>query len=90
MKKFFYLFVLPAFGLLMATQGFAQDVKISGELRPRYEMRQGFGTLMPDNMDAANFVSQRLRLNADYANSNYRFYLSLQDVRVWGDVPQLN
>lgn len=84
------MFVLPAFGLLMATQGFAQDVKISGELRPRYEMRQGFGTLMPDNMDAANFVSQRLRLNAYYANSNYRFYLSLQDVRVWGDVPQLN
>ena len=68
----------------------AQDVKISGELRPRYEMRHGYKTLIPDDIKAANFVSQRTRLNAFYGNENYKFYLSLQDVRVWGDVPQLN
>jgi hypothetical protein len=90
MKKIFCLFVLFALGFSMGSRSIAQEVKISGELRPRYEMRHGFGTLIPDDMDAANFVSQRLRLNAFYATSNYRFYLSLQDVRVWGDVPQLN
>lgn len=90
MKKFFNVLVLLAFGLSMAKYGAAQEVKISGELRPRYEMRHGFGNLMPDDEDAANFVSQRTRINAWFANNNYRFYLSLQDVRVWGDVPQLN
>lgn len=90
MKKNFCFFILLVFGFSLGSRVVAQEVKISGELRPRYEMRHGFGTLMPDDMDAANFVSQRLRLNAYFANSNYRFYLSLQDVRVWGDVPQLN
>jgi hypothetical protein len=90
MKRLFRLFVLFAFGLAMVKPGVAQEVKISGELRPRYEMRHGYGTLIPDDVDAANFVSQRTRLNAFYGNSNYRFNLSLQDVRVWGDVPQLN
>jgi hypothetical protein len=41
-------------------------------------------------VDAASFVSQRTRLNAGYTNEKLHFYLSLQDVRVWGDVPQLN
>jgi hypothetical protein len=90
MKKLFHLFFLLTFGFLLVSRGVAQEVKISGELRPRYEMRHGFGTLIPDTEEAANFVSQRTRINTWFANSHYRFYLSLQDVRVWGDVPQLN
>lgn len=60
------------------------------ELRPRAEYRHGFKTLFPDNADAALFVSQRTRLNADYKLDGLSFYLSVQDVRVWGDVAQLN
>ncbi|GGW48024.1 alginate export family protein [Arenibacter certesii] len=60
------------------------------QLRPRTEYRHGFKTLFPDNADAALFVSQRTRLNADYKMEGLTLYLSLQDVRVWGDVPQLN
>ncbi|TLP80213.1 hypothetical protein ES765_09380 [Maribacter sp. ACAM166] len=63
---------------------------VDTELRPRFEYRHGFKTLFPDETDPAAFVSQRTRLNLGYANEKLNFYLSLQDVRVWGDVPQLN
>lgn len=66
------------------------QVKIDAELRPRFEYRHGFKTLFPDNTDPAAFVSQRTRLNAYYKTEGYHFFLSLQDIRVWGDVPQLN
>ena len=67
---------------------FAQ-VKVDAELRPRFEYRHGFRTLFPDNADPAAFVSQRTRLNVNYKTEGYYFYVSLQDIRVWGDVPQL-
>jgi len=66
------------------------QLKIDAELRPRFEYRHGYKTLFPDNTDPAAFVSQRTRLNAGFKNDKLNFYLSMQDVRVWGDVPQLN
>jgi hypothetical protein len=66
------------------------QLKIDAEVRPRFEYRHGFKTLFPDDADPAVFVSQRTRLNAGYKMEKLNFYLSLQDVRVWGDIPQLN
>ena len=63
---------------------------LDAELRPRFEYRHGYKTLFPDNTDPAAFVSQRTRLNFGYKTEKLHFYLSPQDVRVWGDVPQLN
>ncbi|MCM4171487.1 hypothetical protein DHD32_08350 [Arenibacter sp. TNZ] len=63
---------------------------LDAELRPRFEYRHGYKTLFPDNVDPAAFVSQRTRLNTAYEIEKLSFYLSLQDVRTWGDVPQLN
>ncbi len=63
---------------------------LSGELRPRAEYRHGFKSPATTDMDAAAFISQRSRLNIAYKNEKMKFGLSLQDVRVWGDVPQLN
>ncbi|VAW14039.1 hypothetical protein MNBD_BACTEROID03-914 [hydrothermal vent metagenome] len=83
-----YLTVL-VFSLLSGTSAIAQ-VKIDAEVRPRFEYRHGFGTLFPNNADASAFVSQRTRLNAGYKNEYLNFYLSVQDIRVWGDVRQLN
>ena len=71
------------------TNTFAQ-LKVDAELRPRFEYRHGFSTLFPNDADAAMFVSQRTRLNAKYTIEKLNFYMSFQDVRVWGDVPQLN
>lgn len=89
MNKIF--FSLVVFGLILLSGSiFAQTVNISAEVRPRFEFRNGYKTLIPDGNNAASFVSQRTRLNAYYANSNFKVKLSLQDVRVWGDVNQLN
>lgn len=66
------------------------QVSIDAELRPRFEYRHGFKNIFPEGEDAATFVSQRTRLKTNYKNKNIEFRLSLQDVRVWGDVPQLN
>lgn len=75
--------------LLVATISYSQ-LTIDAEIRPRTEYRHGFKTLIPNNTDAALFVSQRTRLNTKYSIDKLNFYISLQDVRVWGDVPQLN
>ncbi|MCB0466135.1 MAG: alginate export family protein [Aequorivita sp.] len=63
---------------------------VDAELRPRFEFRHGYKTLFPDDTDPATFVSQRTRLNFGYNTEKLHFYFSPQDVRVWGDVSQLN
>lgn len=63
---------------------------VDAELRPRFEYRHGYKTLFPDHADPAAFVSQRTRLNFGFKNEKLKIYISPQDVRVWGDVPQLN
>ncbi len=75
--------------LFLITNANAQ-LTLDAELRPRFEYRHGFKTLFPDNEEPAAFVSQRTRLNAGFITEKLNFYLSFQDVRVWGDVPQLN
>ena len=75
--------------MMMAVPTFAQ-LTVQGEFRPRYEYRHGFKTLFPDAAEAAMFVSQRTRLNTKYQKEDLTFYLSMQDIRVWGDVSQLN
>lgn len=65
------------------------QLTIDAELRPRFEYRHGFKTLIPDNTDAATFVAQRTRLNTKFVKEKYSFYLSIQDIRTWGDAKQL-
>ncbi|MCK0109955.1 alginate export family protein [Flavobacteriaceae bacterium S0825] len=67
----------------------AQQLDISAELRPRYENKHGFGTLLETDADGSNFISQRTRLNFDFKQDNLIFKLSMQNVRVWGDVSTL-
>ena len=74
---------------LLVVQSYAQ-LTLSGELRPRAEYRNGYKTLTANGSDAALFVSQRTRLNTQFISEDYTFFVSLQDVRVWGDVKQLN
>ncbi|MBW6497247.1 MAG: alginate export family protein [Bacteroidales bacterium] len=62
---------------------------LTGELRPRAEYRNGFSSLIGEDEEAAFFISQRSRLNFRYDKEELTFFVSLQDVRVWGEVPQL-
>jgi len=66
-----------------------QTVKIDGEIRPRAEFRNGYKALPPADSKAAFAISQRTRFNAFYGNESFKSYISMQDVRVWGDQPQL-
>jgi len=74
---------------LVINQAYSQ-FSVDAQLRPRFEFRHGYKTLFPDNADPATFVSQRTRLNFGYKTEKLQLYISPQDVRVWGDVPQLN
>ncbi len=86
--KFFKISILFFFtSLFINTHA---QLTIDAEVRPRFEYRHGFKTLFPEDADPAAFVSQRTRLNAGYIMEKMNFYVSLQDVRIWGDVPQLN
>ncbi|WP_108244297.1 alginate export family protein [Muricauda brasiliensis] len=67
---------------------FAQFI-VDGQFRPRTEYRNGFGNLISDASDPGFATATRVRLNTDYQTEKYRFYLSLQDVFVWGENRQL-
>jgi hypothetical protein len=88
MKKLLILLVVFVGSLLPNT--IMAQLKFTGEMRPRTEYRNGYGNLLNSNQDAGFFTSQRTRLNLNYTDAKFKVGLSLQDVRVWGDVPQLN
>lgn len=72
------------------TQSFAQ-LSLTGEIRPRTEFRNGFKKLQPEsNSDYALFTEQRSRLYATYKSDNVDVGLTVQDVRIWGEVGQIN
>ncbi|RLD27743.1 MAG: hypothetical protein DRI75_08780 [Bacteroidetes bacterium] len=87
MKKHFFLIFIV---VLSATPILAQQFDISAEIRPRYENKHGYQTLIEKDADGANFVSQRTRLNFNFQQEKIRLKVSLQNVRVWGDVGTLS
>ncbi|KAA5822308.1 hypothetical protein FPF71_14245 [Algibacter amylolyticus] len=77
-------------GLLALVVQFAQaQFTLDGEFRPRTEYRNGFGSIIPDEADAGFGISTRIRLNAGYSTDAYKFYLSFQDIMVWGENRQI-
>ena len=60
------------------------QLSLTGQLRPRSELRNGTGTLKPTGNQAAFFVSQRARLTFNYRSNRVIFQTAIQDVRVWG------
>lgn len=80
MKRLVLLFIIG----IISHPAWSQ-VTISGEIRPRTEFRDGYKSLNSEATDAAFFTSQRSRLNLEYKSDKYTAFLSVQDVRVWGD-----
>ncbi|AOW11243.1 hypothetical protein EM308_03900 [Flavobacterium gilvum] len=56
----------------------------SGQFRPRTEFRDGYSTLQKKDAETAAFTSQRTRLNVGFTGYRFRFFVAVQDVRVWG------
>ncbi len=80
--------VFLAVALLLPTLASAQ-FKLSAEVRPRTEFRNGFKTPTSEGFDPAFFTEQRSRLYVDFKDDKYKLRFSLQDVRIWGEVPQI-
>ncbi len=87
MKKHLVLSVIASFMVLCT---FAQQFDLSAEVRPRYENKHGYKSLLETDADGSNFVSQRTRLNFAFKNEKLKAYVSMQNVRVWGDVSTLS
>jgi len=65
------------------------QLKISGEIRPRFEYKHGYKTLADSAASNGASVDQRTRLNFDYKKNQIKFRVALQDVRTWGNQSQL-
>ena len=77
-------------GILTMMVQFAQaQFTLDGEFRPRTEYRNGFGSIIPDAADPGFGISTRIRLNTGYSTEAYKFYVSLQDIMVWGENRQI-
>ncbi|MFD0976055.1 alginate export family protein [Salinimicrobium gaetbulicola] len=75
--------------LLFTFPLFAQTFETDLQIRPRFEYRNGYKTLLSEQQDGAEFISQRSRINFNFAHEALELKLSLQNVRVWGDVPTM-
>lgn len=73
--------------LTFSTQNNAQtpSLEIGAELRPRMIIDNGYKTPKTQDDDIIVYASQRTRLNASFAYDKIETYISLQDVRLWGN-----
>jgi len=76
--------------LILAGWAMGQTVKVDGEIRPRAEFRNGYKILPLEDANSAFAISQRTRFNAFYSSTTFKAYISMQDIRVWGNVNQLD
>jgi hypothetical protein len=85
MKKISLLVVLM---VVVASKLFAQFT-LSGELRPRLELRHGYAKLAGENDQMAAFISQRNRINLLLQEEKFTAFVRFQQIGVWGDVGTL-
>ncbi|MCS6990829.1 MAG: alginate export family protein [Chitinophagales bacterium] len=64
---------------------FAQYGYLSGMLRNRFEVQHGYRVPPDTNSVAQVIMMQRTRFNAGFQSDRWGAYISLQDVRTWGD-----
>ncbi|HMM10488.1 MAG TPA: alginate export family protein [Bacteroidales bacterium] len=82
--KAYHIYSL-SFLLNLAAIPLHAQLELSAEIRPRFELNHGFGNVLHVNDMAMAYFSQRTRLNVMHRSQGTDIYLSLQDVRVWGD-----
>ncbi len=70
--------------LILSTLLIDAQFTLTGQLRTRTEVRNGYGNLVLEGSKSAAFTSQRTRLIFGYKWDRLTFGASIQDVRVWG------
>ena len=83
LNQYTIAFILLSVSCFYSRKASAQFT-ISGQLRTRSEVRDGYGTLESTANKNAAFISQRTRLSFDFKSSKLIFHSTLQDVRLWG------
>ena len=81
-KCIFILIFFFALGLNTTIQA---QFNVESQIRNRFEYRDGYQKMLPDNAHAAVFVSQRTRLAFIYSSDKIKIKFAPQDVRIWGD-----
>lgn len=78
-------------GIFILTISFSAQAQFSvgGQVLQRAEYRNGFGKLIEENQDPAFFIGQRARIQAQYDHEKVKFFVSAQDIRTWGNTPQV-
>lgn len=74
-------------GLALTLFGYSAanaQLTASGQFRPRAEFRDGYTTLQAKDVETAAFTGQRTRLNVGFTGYRFKFFVAVQDVRVWG------
>jgi hypothetical protein len=70
---------------MLSFNAFAQEFDANLQIRPRYEYRNGFKTMISNGESPTSFVSQRTRLNFNFKQEKLKLKLTLQNIRTWGD-----
>lgn len=63
---------------------YAQELLITGEIRPRTEYRDGYAKPLSSNNDPGIFTSQRTRLSIAWNSETLNTYITMQDARIFG------
>ncbi|MBS7231365.1 alginate export family protein [Flavobacterium psychroterrae] len=84
MKNLKIILVLLVIGLGFDIQ--AQELDVNLQIRPRFEYRNGYKSLLPEGQEGTSQISQRSRLNFNYKQDELTVKLTLQNTRTWGDV----
>lgn len=82
--------VALVFVMFLASASAYSQLVFNAQVRPRAEFRNGYGTLSDSTTTPGFAISQRTRFDLSYNRDKVQIVMSLQDVRVWGDVKQLN
>jgi hypothetical protein len=83
MNNRYTLVLVFLFGCLIAQ---SQTFELTGQFRPRAEFKHGYRSLLGEDVEPGFAISQRTRLNVNYSSKLFKTGLSIQDVRIWGDV----
>ena len=87
--KIFKSNILVLIGVFLFSSNAFSQFTLSGEVRPRLEIRNGFKKPHAQNVDPSAFIEQRSRLYFNYKSDKVLLNMSVQDVRVWGSVDQI-
>jgi hypothetical protein len=85
MKNYLMLLITLFSAAFWNLQPANSQFKISAEIRPRFEYKDGVRTLSSKDDDPAFVTTQRTRINLDFKNEDVETFLAIQDVRTWGD-----